>query len=129
MKIKLFIRCQLKTKIDSFQRSVLVRTGRRGWLGRAPTAAGILWSGLSRVLRPKYFETTDGKYDGFPRASQKMLWRKTDQISISETAVTKGIQDGFVILLFVCILWRKHEISDLIWLSKHKSEIPSSWYA
>ena len=75
------------------------------------------------------FETTDGKYDGFPRASQKMLWRKTDQISISETAVTKGIQDGFVILLFVCILWRKHEISDLIWLSKHKSEIPSSWYA
>ena len=69
---------------------------------RAPTAAGILWSGLSRVLGPKYFETTDGKYDGFPRASQKMLWRKTDQISISETAVTKGIQDGFV-LFIVCL--------------------------
>ena len=47
------------------------------------------------------FEAPD-KYDGFPRASQKMLWRKTDQISISETVVTKGIQDGFVLFcLFV----------------------------
>ena len=95
------------------------------WARRAPAA--ILWLRLSRVFVRNILEATD-KYDGFPRVLQKMLWRKTDQISISETAVTKGIQDRFV-LLFVCILRRKHEISDLIWLSKHKSEIPSSWYA